>query len=65
MNKADLTNDNDNKAHARKGRSLVEFSAEKYFSNLAENSEFTFYCQNQFFALYHLRWNDVAHQAAQ
>ena len=33
----------DNKAHARKGKSLVEFSAKKYFSNLAENSKFTFY----------------------
>ena len=38
-----------NKAHARKGKSLVEFSEKKYFSNLAENSKFTFYCQNQFF----------------
>ena len=65
MNKGDLTNDNDNKAHARKGKSLAEFSAKKYYSNLAENSKFTFYCQNQFFALYHLTWNDVAHQAAQ
>ena len=37
----------------------------KYFSNPTENSKFTFYCQNQFFALYHVRWNDVAHQAAQ
>ena len=45
----------DNKAHARKNESLEEFSAKKYFSNLAENSKFTFYCQNQFFALYHLR----------
>ena len=36
----------DNKAHARKGKSLVEFSAKKYFSNLAENSKFTYYCQN-------------------
>ena len=64
MNKGDLTNDKDNKAHARKGRSLVEFNAKEYFSNLAENSKFTFYCQNQLFALYHLRGNDVAHQAA-
>ena len=57
----------DNKAHARKSKSLVELSANIYFSNVAENSKFTFYCQNQFvfFALYHLRWNDVAHQAAQ
>ena len=55
MNQVDLTNDNDNKAHARKGKSLVEFSAKKYFSNLTEDSKFTFYCENQFFALYHLR----------
>ena len=39
----------DNKAHARKGKILVEFSARKYFSNLAENSKFTFYCQTLFF----------------
>ena len=45
----------DNKAHARKGKSFVEFSAKKYFLNLAENSKFTSYCQNEFFALYHLR----------
>ena len=32
----------DNKAHARKGKSLVEFSAKTYFSYLAENSTFTF-----------------------
>ena len=31
MNKGDLTNDNDNKAHARKGKSLVEFSAKNIF----------------------------------
>ena len=42
MNKGDSTNDDDNKAHARKGKSLVEFNAKKYFSNLAENSKFTF-----------------------
>ena len=49
MNKGDLTNNNDNKGHARKGKSLIEFNAKKYFSNLIENSKFTFYCQNQFF----------------
>ena len=65
MYKGDLTNDHDNEARARKGKNLIEFRAKKYFSNVAENSIFTFYCQNQFFALYHLRWNDVAHQAAQ
>ena len=65
MNKGNLTNDNDNRAHARKGKRLVEFNAKKYSSNLAENSKFTFCCQNQFFALYHLRWNDVTHQVAQ
>ena len=42
MNKGDLTDDNDNRAHARKGKSLVEFNAKKYFSNLAENSKFSF-----------------------
>ena len=29
MNKGDLTNDNDNKAHARKGKRLVEINAKK------------------------------------
>ena len=59
MNKGDLTNNNENKAHARKGKSLV---AKKYFSNLSENSKFTFYHQNQFFAL---QDGIVGHQAAQ
>ena len=44
MNKEDLTDSNDNKAHARKGKSLVEFNA-NYFSNPAENSKFAFYSQ--------------------
>ena len=47
MNKGDLTNNNDNKARARKGKSLAEFNA-KYLSNLAENSKFSFYCQKVF-----------------
>ena len=34
MNKGDLTNNNDNKAHARKGESLVEFSAKNIFQIL-------------------------------
>ena len=54
MQKGDLTNSNDNKAHARIGKSLAKFNANKYFSNLKENSKFTFYCQNQFFAFYDL-----------
>ena len=58
MNKgADVKNDNDNKAHARKGKSLVQFNTKKYFSNLSENSKFTFYRQNQFFVLQDVRWN--------
>ena len=36
----------------------MEFNAKKYFSNLTESSKFTFYCQNQFFAVHNLRWND-------
>ena len=58
----------DNKAHARKGKSLVEFSAEKYSSNLAkkiQNLQNLLSIKISFFALYHLRRNDVAHQAAQ
>ena len=31
MNKGDLTNNNDNKGHARKGKSLIEFNAKKLF----------------------------------
>ena len=44
VNKGDLTNGNDNKAHARKAKSLVEFIAD-YFSNITEDSKFTFYYQ--------------------
>ena len=58
MNIGDLTNNNDNKVHARKGKSYMEFNAKKIFSSLTENSKFTFYCQNQFFALHNFRWND-------
>ena len=36
----------------------MEINAKKYFSNLTENSNFTFYCQNQFFALHNLTWDD-------
>ena len=64
MNKGDLTNNNDNKVHARKGKSLMEFNAKKYFSNLIENSKFTFYCQNQFLP-YTIYDRMMAHQAAQ
>ena len=56
MNKGDLkklsTTQTDNKAHATKGKILVALNAKTYFSNLAENSKFTFYCQNQFFGLH-------------
>ena len=58
MNKEDLTNNNDIKAHARKGKSLVEFNAKENTFQISEkNSKFTFYCQNQFFALYASGWN--------
>ena len=56
MNKGDLTNINDNKVHARKGKSLIEFNAKKSFSNLTENSKFTFYCQISFCPL-QFKWN--------
>ena len=39
----------DNKAHARKGKSLVAFNAKK-ISNLSENLKFTFCCSNNFLA---------------
>ena len=60
MNKGDLTNEYDNKAHARKGKGLEEFSAKNIFPSLQN-----IYFSLTVFALYHLRWNDVAHQAAQ
>ena len=34
----------------------MEFNEKKIFSNLTENSKFTFYFQ--FFVLHNLRWND-------
>ena len=57
MRNGELTNNNDDNAHARKVKFLVEINAKKYFSNLSKNSKFTFYRQNQFFALQDVRWN--------
>ena len=34
MNKGDITNDNDNKAHSREGKSLVEFCVKNLFQIL-------------------------------
>ena len=51
MNKGDSRNDDDKKAHARKGKSFVEFNAKTYFSNLAENSKFTFTVKISFLPL--------------
>ena len=56
MNKGDLTDDNDNKALARKDKSLVEFNAKKNIFQILKKiqnqdpllSKFTFYCQNHF-----------------
>ena len=39
----------DKKAHVRKGKIVIAFNA-IFFVNLAENSKFTFYCQNHFSA---------------
>ena len=55
MNIGDLTNNNDNKVHPRKVKVRWN-SMKKIFSNLTENSKFTFY--SQFFVLHNLRWND-------
>ena len=55
MNKGDLTNNNDNKVHARKGKSLIEFNAKKIFFK-SYSGKFIIYL-NEFFALYNLRWN--------
>ena len=57
---------NDNKAHTRKGKSLVEFSAKTIFFHVAKRIQILlFTVKISFFAFYHLRWDDVAHQAAQ
>ena len=45
MNKGDLTNSNDNKAHARKGKSLVEFNP-NYFSTLQKIQNLLFTVKN-------------------
>ena len=34
MNNGDLTNNNDNKVHARKGKSFIEFNAKNMFQIL-------------------------------
>ena len=65
MNKGDLTNNNDNKTHARKGKHLVEFNAKNISQILQKIQNLLFAVKISFFALYHLRWNGVAHQAAQ
>ena len=64
MNKGDLTNSNDNKAHARKDKSLVEFNA-NYFSNLAENFKIYFLLSKTVFLHSMIYDGMVAHQAAQ
>ena len=40
-------------AHAREHKTLVAFDATKCFSNLVENFNFTFQCQNKFFFWLH------------
>ena len=64
MNKGDVTNDKDNKAHARKGRSLLEFNAKNIFQILQKIQIYFLLSKSVVYPL-HLRWNDVAHQAAQ
>ena len=51
----------DNKAHARKGKSLAEFSAKKIFFKSCRKFKIYFLLDIKisFFALCHLRWNDV------
>ena len=45
----------DNKAHAREGRSLVEFSAKNIFQILQKIQNLLVTVKISFFALYHLR----------
>ena len=54
MNTGDLTNNNDNKVHARKGKSLMEFNVKKYFQTLQKIKKLLFilsksvFCPPQF-----------------
>ena len=71
VNKTVSTEQIDNKACTRKDKSLVAFNAKKkYFSNLAENTKFTFYYFLRLY-FYHYTfpvkfWNGMAvYQAAQ
>ena len=58
MNKGDLTNNNDNKVHARKGKSLIEFNAKKnMFQILQKIQNLLFTVKISFFALCDSRWN--------
>ena len=57
MNKGDLTNNIDNKVHARKGKSLIEFNAKKKFQILQKIQNLLFTVKISFFALYNLIWN--------
>ena len=58
MNIGDLTNNNDNKVHARKGKSLMEFNAKTIFQILQKIQNLLFTVKISFFALHNLRWND-------
>ena len=57
MNKGYLNN-NDNKVHARKGKSLIEFNAKKKMLQILQKIQnLLFNVRISFFALYDLRWN--------
>ena len=55
MNKGDLTNNNDNKVHARKGKNLIEFNAKNIVQILQKMQNLLFAVKISFCPP---RWND-------
>ena len=51
MSKGDLTNNNDNKVHARKGKNLKEFNAKTIFQILQKIQNLLFTVKISFFRL--------------
>ena len=57
MNKGDLTNNNDNEAHARKCKSLVEFNAKNTSRIFQKIPNLLFTVKISLFALEDVRWD--------
>ena len=65
MNIGDLTNNNDNKVHARKGKSLIEFNAKKIFFKPYRKFEIYFLLSESVFCPLQFKpYGMVAHQPA-